>query len=185
MKLYPKLLLDHPNISSMTADEFIKKWRPSTNYLGLPSVGIHVGWDLVMLESNVEQLRGKDAWLKIYNFTPSWFKTPKTFKQLVESKDSDYQQIINEETANGKLDYYRNGGIKEPFFPAFANEDGSFVLLGDGNHRFFDCAHLISTEKIDLESDISKTTLEIIYLNNFNDVMKVSDIWKSFSINKD
>jgi hypothetical protein len=164
----------------MTSHEFIKKWRESINYLGLPSVGIHVGWDLIPSDSKVEQLSGKDAWNKIYSFIPSWFKTPKTFRQLVENKDSDYQQIVKEETENGKLEYYRSGGIKEPFFPAFSNEDGSFILLGDGNHRFFDCAHLISAENLDLDSDTSLTNLDIIYLKNFDEVMKVAQIWDSY-----
>lgn len=169
----------------MTTDEFIKKWRESTNHLDLPSVGIHVGWDLIPSGSKVEQLSDKSAWNKIYGFIPSWFKNPKTFKQLTDSGDSDYQQIIKEETDNGKLEYYRSRGIKEPFFPAFSNEDGSFVLLGDGNHRFLDCAHLISTESLDLESDLSLTTLDIIYLKNFDEVMKPGEIWDSYKAGHD
>lgn len=161
----------------MTGKEFIKKWETALNYLGYRSVGINVRWPLISLDSKVEELTGKEAWDKLYSFTPPWFKTPKTFQYLVDSRDSDYKQIVKEETDNGKIEYYRKNGLTEPHFCAFANKDGSFVLLGDGNHRFLDCLHLIHEENINLEADIERCTLEIIYLDNFNDVLEPVNIW--------
>jgi hypothetical protein len=164
----------------MNANNFIDKWRKSTNYLNLPSVGIHVGWDIIPSDSKVEQLSGLDAWERMHKFTPSWFKKPKTFQQLIDSKDSDYQQIVKEETDNGKIEYYKVKGLKEPHFCAFANKDGTFVLLGDGNHRFLDCLHLIHEHKISLDSDSVNTTLDIIYLENFDEVMLPTNTWPNY-----
>lgn len=163
----------------MTANEFIIKWQTAINYLGLRSVGINVRWDKISLNSVVNQFSGKNAWNKLYTFTPPWFKTPKTFQYLIDNKDSDYQQIVTEETSNGKIEYYRKNGLMEPFFCAFANKDGSFVLLGDGNHRFLDCLHLIHEKNVNLKSDIDRSTLDIIYLDNFNFVTEPVNIWGS------
>jgi len=166
----------------MSSDEFINKWKNSINHLNRPSVGIHVSWDSIPEDSKVEQLLGKEAWDRTYGFTPPWFKKPKTFQQLTESRDSDYQQIVNEETVNGKIDYYKTNGLKEPYFCAFGNKDGSFVLLGDGNHRFLDCLHLIHEQGVNLDSDIGKMTLDIIYLDNFEDILAIKNIWRDDAI---
>lgn len=162
----------------MTAEEFINKWKNSLNYLNLPTVGIHVGWDKIALESRVENLSGKEAWDKLYYCSPPWFKTPKTFKELIESRDSDFNQIIKEETANTKVEYYRQNGLHEPFFCSFANANGSFNLLGDGNHRFLDCLYLIHEEKKDFNDDIQNAVLDIIYLKNFDQVLLTDNIWR-------
>ena len=161
----------------MTAKDFIQKWRHSINHLGLPSVGIHVGWDSIPVDSKVVCLSSKEAWEKIYNCTPPWFKTPQTFKELVISKNTDYLQIVQEETANHKIEYYRNNGLHEPYFCAFAKKDDSFAMLGDGNHRFFDCISLMDIGK-DFSNDIERAKLEIIYLKNFEEVLEPEEkIW--------
>lgn len=161
----------------MTAEEFIQKWKNSINYLGLPSVGIHVGWDLIDLNSQVKTLSGQETWNLLYACKPPWFKKPQTFRELVATKNSDYLQIVTEETNNGKIEYYRHNGLKEPVFCAFAKQDGSSMLLGDGNHRFFDCIYLIDTEKRNFDSDIEKTTVDVVYLSNFVDVLQTNIIW--------
>ena len=160
--------------------DFLNKWRNSTNYLNLPSVGIHVGWDSIPTNSRVEILTGKKAWGTIYTFTPPWFKTPQTFQQLVDSKNEDYVQIVDEETKNDKIEYYRQNGLQEPFFCAFAKQNGNFTLLGDGNHRFFDCLYLIHDENRSFDRDIQNTTLDIIYLENFEQVLKPTKIWPAW-----
>ncbi len=165
----------------MTATIFINKWRNSINYLGLPSVGIHVGWDVIPMDSKVEIFSGEDAWKKIYKCTPPWFKSPKIFQQLVDVKDSDYLQIVKEETENGKIEYYRRNGLREPFFCAFTNQQGSFMMLGDGNHRFLDCLYLIHDENRNFDKNIQNTTLDIIYLANLDDVLKLNDIWGNWT----
>ncbi len=165
----------------MTASEFIQKWRNAKNYLGLPSVGIHVGWDIIPMDSKVDVLSGNAAWKRIYECTPPWFKKPKSFQQLVDAKDSDYLQIVKEETENGKIDYYSKNGLKEPFFCAFANKDGSFTILGDGNHRFLDSIYLIHDQNHNLDEDLKKVTLEIIYLVTFEEVLLPDKIWKIFA----
>lgn len=164
----------------MTAADFINRWRNSINYLGLPSVGIHVGWDLIPTNSRVERLIGKEAWEKIYSFTPPWFKSPKTFSGLLDSKDSDCLQIVKEETDNGKLEYYRKNGLTDTSFCAFSKYDGSFVLLGDGNHRFLDCAYIIDVEKRNFAPDMEKASVDIIYLNNFDQVIEPMKIWPTW-----
>lgn len=161
----------------MTAEEFIQKWQNSINYLGLPSVGIHVGWDLIDLSSQVKTLSGQEAWNLLYACKPPWFKKPQIFRELVATKNSDYLQIVTEETNNGKIEYYRRNGLKEPAFCVFAKQDGSFMLLGDGNHRFFDCIYLIDTEKRNFDSDIEKTMVDVIYLFNLADVLRTNIIW--------
>lgn len=165
----------------MKATDFINKWCKSINYLKLPSVGIHVNWGEIPEDSLVKQLLGKDGWEQLYGFTPPWFKTPKTFKDLINSKDSDCIQIVKEETDNGKLEYYRKNGLTDTSFCAFSNHDGSFVLLGDGNHRFLDCAYLIDVEKRSFASDIEKTSVDIIYLDNFDQVIEPIKIWPTWA----
>ena len=167
----------------MLVTDFINKWRNSINYLGLPSVGIHIGWDLIQTNAGVERFTCEEAWKKIYTFTPPWFKTPQTFQQLVDTKNADYSQIVKEETDNGKLEYYRKIGLTDTSFCAFSNQDGSFVLLGDGNHRFLDCAYLINVERRSFASEIEKTSLDIIYLNNFDQVIEPARIWPTWSGN--
>jgi len=164
----------------MTAEEFIQKWKNSTNYLGLPSVGIHVGWDLIDLNSQVKTFSGQKAWNLLYDYNPPWFKRHQTFQQLVETKNADYSQIVKEETDNGKLEYYRKNGLTDTSFCAFGNHNGSFVLLGDGNHRFLDCAYLIDVEKRSFASEIGKTSVDIIYLNNFDQVIEPIKIWPTW-----
>ena len=171
-------------IIPMTAADFIQKWQNSINYLGLPSVGIHVGWDIIPADSKVDRLSGEEAWNKIYSCTPPWFKTPKNFRQLVDAKDADYSQIVKEETDNGKIEYYRQKGLQEPLFCAFATEDGSFMLLGDGNHRFLDCIHLIHDKNHNFNKDLTNTTLDVIYLANFNDVVRPDNIWANWNNNE-
>ncbi len=161
----------------MTTEEFIKKWRYSINHLGFPSVGIHVGWDIIPVDSKVESFSGKEAWEKIYGCTPPWFKTTQTFNELINIKNADYLQIVQEETGNGKIDYYRQNGLKEPFFCGFANQEGSFILLGDGNHRFLDCLYLIHDQNHNLDEDLKRTELDIVYLSNFDEVMRPDNIW--------
>lgn len=165
----------------MTVEKFIKKWRHSINYLGLPSVGIHVGWDLIPSDTKVNSFSGKEAWEKVYNCTTPWFKKPRTFIELFDSKDMDYHQIVKEETENGKIDYYRQNGLREPFFCAFANQNGPFMLLGDGNHRFFDCVYLLREGFRDFEEDSKRATLDIIYLKNFDEVMRPDTIWGNWN----
>lgn len=162
----------------MTSEEFILKWRSAINHLGLPSVGIHVCWDFIPSNSKVETLVGKNAWELVLKNSPPWFKTPQTFQDLEKTKNLDYQQIIKEETENGKIEYYQTNGLHEPHFCIFANGDGSFMLLGDGNHRFLDCIHLMSLGKRNFEKDIEKTLTDIIYLSNFNEVLLPNLIWK-------
>ena len=164
----------------MIATDFIHKWRNSINYLRLPSVGIHVNWEQVTGDSLVKQLFGKEAWEQLYKFCPPWFTEPKTFKDLINSKDSDCLQIVKEETDNGKLEYYRKNGLTDTSFCAFANSSGSFVLLGDGNHRFLDCAYLIEVEKRSFAREIEKTSVDIIYLNNFDQVIGPIKIWSTW-----
>lgn len=161
----------------MNASEFVHKWRNAINYLGLPSVGIHVGWDIIPLDSRVDCLSGKNAWEGMYTFTPPWFKTPQTFQQLVDTKNPDYKDIVTAERNNGKIEWYRKHGLPEPYFCAFTNENGSFTILGDGNHRFLDCLYLIHEEGKDLSNDITNTTLDIMYLTNFRDVILPHIIW--------
>lgn len=161
----------------MNAKDFIEKWSKLKNHLGLPAVGIHVNWNLIDLGSEVKTFSGKSAWETIYQSVPPWFKTPQTFRNLASSKNQDYMQIVSEETGNGKIGYYRRNGLKEPLFCAFAKQDESFILLGDGNHRFFDCIYLIDTEKRDFDSDIAKATVDVIYLSNFTDVLRTNIIW--------
>lgn len=165
----------------MTTNEFCRKWRMATNYLGLPAVGIHVSWDLIPGNSPVRQLVGKEVWERLYKFTPPWFKEPKTFRDLINSKDLDCMQIVKEETDNGKLEYYRKNGLTDTSFCAFSNKDGSFVLLGDGNHRFLDCAYLIDVEKRSFAPEIEKTSVDIIYLNNFEQVIEPIKIWPTLA----
>lgn len=166
----------------MKAVDYITKWRNSINYLNLPSVGIHVGWDLISHDSKVIILAGNEAWAKIYSFTPPWFKTPQTFQPLVDTKNLDYMDIVKAETNNGKIDYYRQNGLQEPFFCAFSNLNGSFTLLGDGNHRFLDCLHLIHEESRNFDKYIQNTQLDIVYLDNFDEVMKTNEIWSNWDI---
>ena len=164
----------------MTADEFCKKWKSTINYLGLPAVGIHVNWEQISGDSVVKQLFGKEAWKQIYKFTPPWFLKPKTFRDLINSKDSDCLQIVKEETDNGKIEYYKKNGLTDTLLCAFGNYNGSFVLLGDGNHRFLDCAYLINTEKHNFTLKIEKTNIDIIYLNNFDQVIEPIKIWATW-----
>ena len=166
---------------SMTATNFIEKWRWAKNYLGRPSVGIHVGWDQIPQDSKVKQLYEREAWEKIYEFTPPWFKKPTTFKDLFKSKNSDYQQIVKEETGNGKINYYRNKGLTDTSFCAFSNPDESLVILGDGNHRFFDCAYLIE-EGYNFFPETEKVTIDLILLKNFEQVLQVNRIWQNFEV---
>lgn len=169
----------------MNAADFTNKWRNSINYLNLPSVGIHVGWDLIPHDSKVETLAGKEAWVKIYSFTPPWFKMPQTFQQLVDTRNQDYRQIVKEETENGKIDYYRQNSLQEPFFCAFSNVEGSFTLLGDGNHRFLDCLYLIHEEKYNFDKYIQNIALDIIRLDNFDEVMMINNIWPIWTIKRE
>jgi len=162
----------------MTAGEFIQKWQNSRNYLGLPSVGIHVDWNLINLNSLVKTYSGQDGWNLLYTCTAPWFKKPQTFKELINTKNADCLQIIQEETDNHKIEYYQRNGLKEPFFCAFAKQDGSFILLGDGNHRFLDCIYLIDHQYHDFGDDIKKTSVDVIYLTNFVDVLRTDLIWK-------
>lgn len=161
----------------MTAAEFICKWRNAINYLRLPSVGIHVGWNIIPIDSRVDCLSGKKAWERIYTCVPPWFKTPQIFRQLIDTKNTDYADIVTAETNNGKIEWYRNHGLQEPYFCAFANEDGSFTMLGDGNHRFLDCLYLIHEEGKNFSNDIQNTTLDIIFLTNCRDVILPYNIW--------
>lgn len=161
----------------MNAQDFIQKWRYSRNHLNLPSVGIHVDWNSMGLDSQVKTFSGQEAWKMLHQCVPPWFKTSQTFSELVTTKNSDYQQIVREETDNGKIEYYRRNGLKEPAFCVFAKQDGSFMLLGDGNHRFFDCIYLIDTEKRNFDGDIEKTMVDVIYLLNFADVLRTNIIW--------
>lgn len=163
----------------MTTTDFIRKWRNSINYLGFPSIGIHVGWDLIPAESRVESFSGKEAWEKIYNCTPPWFKIPQTFKELVKTRNTDYLQIVREETENGKIEYYSQNGLREPFFCVFADLNRSFLLLGDGNHRFLDCIYLMHDKNRSFDEDIKKTSVDIIFLSNFVDVLRPDVIWKT------
>lgn len=163
----------------MKTQDFINKWRYAINYLNRPAVGIHVGWDIIPQDSRVEVMTGKEAWEKIYSFTPPWFQTPQTFQQLVDAKNQDFMQIVGEETGNGKIEYYRKNGLQEPHFCAFSNQDGSFTLLGDGNHRFLDCLYLIHEENRNFDNDLQNTTLDIIYLENLPEVLKTNNIWKN------
>ncbi len=162
----------------MIAEEFISKWRLSINHLGRPAVGIHVGWNLIPLNSKVEFLSGNQAWKTIFKSIPPWFKTPQTFNQLKKTKNSDYRQIAKEETENGKIKYYRKNSLQEPNFCIFANNDGTFIILGDGNHRFLDCIYLIDTEQQNFDIAIEKTSLDVIYLPNFVEVIRPDLIWK-------
>lgn len=164
----------------MTTDGFCKKWRSATNYLGLPAVGIHVNWKQITEDSLVKQLFGKEAWEQLYEFSPPWFKKPKTFRGLIDSKDSDCLQIIKEEADNGKLEYYRKNGLTDTSFCAFADSNSAFVLLGDGNHRFLDCAYLIDEEKRSFAQEIEKTSVDIIYFNNFDQVMEPTKTWPTW-----
>ncbi len=169
----------------MTAEEFIKKWRHLINYLGFPSVGIHVGWDIIPVDSKVESFSGKEAWEKIYNCTPPWFETPKTFRQLIDGNGTNYRSEILKEIINGKIQRFAIQGLEDPIFCAFANQDGSFILLGDGNHRFLDCSFLMNLGK-DFSNDIGKTELDIIYLEKFEEVLKPEEkIWgRSYNKNE-
>ena len=162
----------------MNAEEFISKWRPAINHLGLQTVGIHVGWNIIQLDSKVEAFSGEEAWEKVLKSTPPWFKIPQTFQDLKDSQNSDYQQIAQEEIDNGKIEYYRTNGLQDPYFCAFAKGDGTFLLLGDGNHRLLDCLYLMKAEKRNFDSAIAKTTVDIIYLSNFDEVMRPDLIWK-------
>lgn len=164
----------------MTATEFCKKWRSAINYLGFPAVGIHVNWEQIPEDALVKQLFGKEAWDRLYGFTPPWFKKPKTFRNLISSRDSDCLQIVKEETNNGKLEYYRKSGLTDTSFCAFADNDSSFVLLGDGNHRFLDCAYLIDEKKRNFAQEIKETNVDIIYLNNFDQVIEPTNIWPTW-----
>ena len=69
-------------------------------------------------------------------------------------------------------------GLQEPNFCIFANNDGTFMLLGDGNHRFLDCIYLMTAEEKIFDSEIANTALDVIYLSNFDDVMRPDLIWK-------
>lgn len=162
----------------MTANEFVSKWYFSRNHLELPTVGIHVGWNLILPDSKVETLFGVEAWNKVIKSTPPWFKIPQTFEELKKSKNEDYLQIVSEEVNNGKIDYYRNNGLNEPYFCIFAKCDGTFMLLGDGNHRLLDCIYLMNSENISFSEDINKATVDIIYLKNFEEVILPKNIWK-------
>lgn len=164
----------------MTVEEFIQKWQNCRNYLGLPSVGIHVGWNLINLDSQVKTLSGQEAWNLLYACTPPWFKKPQTFRELVTTKNADYLQIVREETDNGKIEYYRKNGLIDTSFCAFGNQAGSFVLLGDGNHRFLDCAYLIDEERYNFTPQIEKTSVDIIYLKNFDQVIEPIKIWPTW-----
>lgn len=164
----------------MTADEFINKWRPAINYLGLPTVGIHVDWDNIPSNSVVTQYSGRDAWDKIYNFTPPWFDQPKTFKQLIDDFDANYKGEILAEIANGKMQRYASQGLADPHFCAFTNPSESMIILGDGNHRFLDCSYLITLRK-NLNSDIDRSELDLIHLENFEDILGVANIWNIVS----
>lgn len=162
----------------MTTEEFILKWRSPINHLGFPTVGIHVGWELIPLDSKVKTFLGKGAWEIVLKNTPPWFKKPQTFNELSKNQNSDYQQIVKEETENGKIEYYRTHGLKEPHFCSFANIDKTFMLLGDGNHRLLDCLHLINKESKKFDKEIAGATIDIIYLSNFTDVLRPDLIWK-------
>lgn len=161
----------------MTAREFIQKWSKAINYLGLPSVGIHKNWGKIPENSRVHQFYGNDAWNRIYDTTPPWFETPKTFRQLIDNKDTNYRSEILKEIINGKIRRFATQGLEDSIFCAFANQDGSFILLGDGNHRFLDCSFLVNLGK-DFSNDIDKTKLDIIYLENFEEVLEPEErIW--------
>ncbi len=99
---------------------------------------------------------------------------------MINSKDSDYLKIVKEETDNGKLEYYRKNGLTDTSFCTFGDRSGSFVLLGDGNHRFLDCAYLINVEKLSFAPEIEKTSIDIIYLNNFDQVIESIKIWSTW-----
>ncbi len=166
----------------MTAKDFIDKWRYSINHLNLPSIGIHVDWDNIPNNANVQTFYAEEAWEKLYSCTPPWFKVPQTFKQLTKTKNDDYMQIVREETDNGKISYYRKNGLQEPFFCAFANSSGSFILLGDGNHRLLDSLHLIHNEGQNFNKDIKRSVIDIIYLENFADVLLPENIWGEITL---
>lgn len=165
----------------MSAVDFIEKWRLAKNYLGKPSVGIHVGWDQIPQDSEVKQLSGEEAWEKIYEFTPPWFKKPTTFKDLFKSKNSDYQQIVKEETDNGKINYYKTKGLTDTSFCAFSNPEESLVILGDGNHRLFDCVYLIE-KGYNFLPEIEKVTIDLLLLRNFDQVLQINIIWQNFEV---
>lgn len=162
----------------MTADEFINKWMSAINYLQLPTVGIHVGWDRIPRDSNVSQFTGLEAWNKIYSFTPPWFQAPKTFQQLIDDFDSNYKSEIVKEIANGKMQRFASQGLADPHFCAFTDPSESIIILGDGNHRFLNCSYLMNLGK-DLSNDIARTELDIIYLSNFEEIMRTTNIWNS------
>ena len=148
--------------------------------MGLSAVGIHVNWEQIRADSSVKQVIGERAWERLYKFTPPWFKEPKTFRDLINRKDSDCLQIVKEETDNGKLEYYRKNGLTDTSFCAFGNHNCSFVLLGDGNHRFLDCAYLIDTDKRNFAPEIEKTSVDIVRLDNFDQVIEPTKIWPNW-----
>lgn len=161
----------------MTATEFISKWSTAINYLGLPSVGIHKNWEKIPANSRVTQFYGTDAWNRLYHTIPPWYESPKKFRQLIYENDSNYRGEILMEIANGKMQRFATQGLDDPKFCAFANQDGSFILLGDGNHRFLDCSFLMNLGK-DFSNDILNAELDVIYLENFENVLEPEEkIW--------
>ncbi len=131
------------------------------------------------MDSKVITYFGVEAWDNLLKSSPPWFKTPQSFQHLIHLKNSDYMQIVREETENIKIDYYRKNGLTDQSFCGFSTVGGSFTLLGDGNHRFLDCLHIISEGSRNFENDIKRVSFDVIYLVNFPDVLRPDSIWKS------
>lgn len=163
----------------MTAGDFVKKWRTlqDTDFSRL--VGIEVKWDSIKPSSRVISYHGRDAWNKIYDFTPPWYvpSERKTFREMVDLKTSNYLNEIDMEKnkkSENKFEFIKKVGLKyplEPVFLVFSNSSGTKGVLGDGCHRFLVASYLINVEKLNLASDINKTDLDIICLDNFEQVI--------------
>lgn len=174
----PKLrsLIEYNLWQKMAGQDFVNKWKNSINYLNLPTVGIHVSWNLIAASSRVVELQSEEAWRQIYKFTPPWFKSPKTFGELIDKAGQDYKAIVLEEILNGKIARMTDRGLEDPNFCAFAGTSSELVILGDGNHRFLNCNFLMWLGK-DFDSDIQNTKLDVIHLDNFEEVIKPQTIW--------
>jgi len=163
----------------MIAEEFVNKWLNLQNTDFSKRVGISVNWPAIKSESPVLNFYGQEGWKKVYDFTPPWYeKTERSsFKDLILGRSNNYLGEIEMEKKkkeNNKFEFVKKHGLiypLEPKFLAFSDGSGLRGVLGDGCHRFLVANYLINDENFNLVSDLDKTELDIICLDNFEQVI--------------
>lgn len=152
----------------MTIETFLKKWMYPRITIGIDSN--HESF----LGGRIEQLSGKNAWEKIYDYyPPNWdfaklFRKP--FREWFTPDNKAYSKIIEEEKANGTIKDYRDKGLSDYNFCIIADNSNNFGVLVDGAHRFI-ILNFLKRDGANIEGEIDKIILDVLYIDNFNVVI--------------